>query len=351
MLYIEAILCLRGAKLPGLFAGACNLSKKVCDCVAVILYQRKIDFSIQNIDGFLKKMCKKLTFAKKCVIIKKRKGEDFMNIMDLETPLDTEKHYAPKTDNMYPFYITEYGTTKKGIPCYQLRLDSHIACIQYVISGTGVIIKDDKIYTVNAGDTFLLTEKSNQIYYSNPDNNFERIWINFKGRLATELFEIYDINNTVVFKNVDTYNILKEIQEKCMETKNADVYKKETSELFFKLVLFLSENKSNEQEIINDVEKIRLYIDLRITENIKIEDVAKEFSFSREYIIRLFKKTYGITPHKYILHSKMRIAMIMLKTKDFSIEEISEKLNFSDSHHFSAQFKKITGYTPSQYRK
>ena len=37
---------------------------------------------------------------------------------------------------------------------------------------------------MNEGDTFFLPKGSDQIYYSNPDNNFERIWINFKGKLA-----------------------------------------------------------------------------------------------------------------------------------------------------------------------
>ncbi len=39
-----------------------------------------------------------------------------MNIIDLETPLNTEKYFAPKTDNEYPFYITEYGKTLQRSP-------------------------------------------------------------------------------------------------------------------------------------------------------------------------------------------------------------------------------------------
>ena len=39
-----------------------------------------------------------------------------MNIIDLETPNNTEKHFAPQTDNKYPFYITEYGKTFRNTP-------------------------------------------------------------------------------------------------------------------------------------------------------------------------------------------------------------------------------------------
>ena len=46
-----------------------------------------------------------------------------MNIIDLETPLNTEKYFAPKTNDETPFYIPEYGKTFRGIPCYQLRME------------------------------------------------------------------------------------------------------------------------------------------------------------------------------------------------------------------------------------
>lgn len=274
-----------------------------------------------------------------------------MNVIDLETPLNTEKYAAPEADDKYPFYITEYGTTFRNTPCYQLRMDSPVACVQYVISGSGVIICNDKMYNVNAGDTFLLPEGSNQIYYSNPDNQFERIWLNFKGELSQSLIDIYKLDKTVVFRGVSTIEIIKKIQEACMTATSPGEYKRVTARGFFELIQLLAENNKEEKSEESPVENIRAYIDCRITENITISDIAEKFSFSEEHIIRIFKKIYGITPHKYILQSKIRLAMIMLKTTEISIEEISDRLGFSDSKHFSTQFKKMMNYTPSQYRK
>ena len=56
-------------------------------------------------------------------------------------------------------------------------------------------------------------------------------------------------------------------------------------------------------------------------ENIKLCNLAIHFYLTEEHIIRTFKKTYGITPHQYILQSKIRIAMIMLRSTKDSIEE------------------------------
>ena len=282
--------------------------------------------------------------------LKKRGG--YMDIINLETPSSTEKYFAPKTDDEYPFYITEYGKTFRGTPCYQIRMNSPIGCVQYVISGKGIIICNDKIYMVNAGDTFLLPQGSNQIYYSNPDNQFERIWVNFKGELARNLTNIYKIDDTVVFKNVNTFNILDEFQKQCRKTKDPLEYKNLNACFFLKLVLFLHNNKKEEDNMpVKLNEQMRLYIEHNITKNIKVAEIAKTFSLSVEHTIRIFKKIYKITPHQYILQSKMRIAMVMLKTTKYSIEEIAEKLNFSSAHHFSTQFKKFLGCKPSLYRK
>ncbi len=274
-----------------------------------------------------------------------------MNMIDLETPSSTEKHTAPQTEDQEPFFITEYGKTFKNTPCYQIRMNSHISCIQYVLSGSGILICNDHIYTASAGDTFLLPEGSDQIYYSNPNNQFERIWLNFKGSLATALIKIYKIDNTVVFKGVNTAELLEEMQQTCKALTDPTDYKNRTALLFLRLVQCLAEHPSTVCEPSDTIEQIRLYMDRHVMQSPKISEIAMKFSFSEEHILRTFKKTYGITPHQYILQSKIRIAMIMLKTTDHSIEYIADKLNFSDSHHFATQFKKLTGYKPTEYRK
>lgn len=274
-----------------------------------------------------------------------------MDIIRLETPADTEKYTAPRTDDESPFFIPEYGRTYSGTPCYQLRLESPVACIQYVLSGSGIVMCDDTLYAVRKGDTFLLPEGSSQIYYSHADNQFERIWVNFRGELARALFKIYDLKDIVVYKGTDTSHLLLEIQEVCSRAENPQEYKNRSALLFLELVQFLAAHREQKPESIPALEQLRLYINRHITRKLSLSDLAEQFSFSEEHIIRIFRKAYGITPHQYIIQSRIRLAMIMLKNTDDSVEEISEKLCFCDPHHFSAQFLKHVGYRPSRFRK
>lgn len=274
-----------------------------------------------------------------------------MDIICLDTPQTTEKYFAPKADSEEPFFIPEYGATRAGTPCYQLRLHSPVGCVQYVVSGAGILICNDKLYTVSVGDTFLLPCGSNQIYYSKPDNCFERLWFNFKGALAESLLSLYGIADTVVFRGVDTAPLLTALQARCRALSDPTAYKRETAVLFLQLVQLLSEQRGTDDAVNGAVEDMRLFIDRHLTENLRIADIARRFSFSEEHVIRLFKKNYGITPHQYILQSKLRLAMVMLKTTEDSIEEIAARLGFADARHFSTQFKRLLFYPPTRWRR
>ncbi len=273
-----------------------------------------------------------------------------MNLVELLAPEGAEI-YKVKKEHDRKFAITEYGITHRNMPCYQIRMNSPIACLQYVRYGSGIIISGDRLCRIETGDTFLLRQGIDQIYYSNPDNQFERLWINFRGELAELLFKMYEIDEIIVFKNTDTEDMLKELFSLCDSDISAEDYQEAIEQRLLQIVQLLSKNKNSTPNADTSAEKIRTYIDRNITYNISLSDIANKFSFSREYIVRMFKKNYGITPHQYMLQSKIRISMIMLKDGKKSIEEISDILCFSAPEHFSSTFYNYTGFRPSAYRK
>ncbi|MBR2339862.1 MAG: helix-turn-helix transcriptional regulator [Clostridia bacterium] len=274
-----------------------------------------------------------------------------MNIIELETPKKTEKHISPKINGTHPLTVTEYGRTYKNVPCYQIRMDSPVSCIQYVLSGEGVIVCDDGIFTVRKGDTFFLHEGENQIYYSGADNNFERVWINFNGAMGIALAGLYGLSDSKIFSGVNTRPLLEEAVDALSKITDPDVYCRECERRVFLILQFLSQYKARKAQPSSSGEKIRLYLDRNIMRSISLDEIASSFSFSREHIIRIFRKNYGITPHQYVLQSRIRIAMIMLKSGEKSIAEISDSLGFSDPHHFSHQFLRLVGVRPAVYRR
>jgi len=257
----------------------------------------------------------------------------------------------PKIDVENPFWVPQYGYSSKEIPGHEIRINSDISCIQYVISGSGVVISDKFTTRVSEGDTFLLLEGSDQNYYSDPDDPIKKIWFNFRGKLSLDIINAYGLNKSVVFRNLHTEELISQMHKVC--DSNHDNPKKCQHEMllqFVRIVQFLSDNKpTNTTTEIADF--VRYYIDAHITENLKLDEISANTNLSKEHLIRLFKNKYGITPHQYMIQCRIKIAASMLKITNLSIEQISNKLNYCDPHHFSEQFAKCMNCRPSEYRR
>lgn len=65
----------------------------------------------------------------------------------------------------------------------------------------------------------------------------------------------------------------------------------------------------------------------------------------------IFSQVQGITIQQYIINHKIEKAKELLLYNDLNLTEISQRLNYSSVAHLSNQFKKVTGLTPSYYKR
>ncbi len=69
------------------------------------------------------------------------------------------------------------------------------------------------------------------------------------------------------------------------------------------------------------------------------------------YISNLFSEVEGVTIEKYFIAQKIEKVKELLVYDELTLNEIAYKLNYSSVAHLSAQFKKVTGLTPSYFRQ
>lgn len=93
------------------------------------------------------------------------------------------------------------------------------------------------------------------------------------------------------------------------------------------------------------------YLNNNYMNNITISDIQNHCHFSPTQIRKVFKKYSGSTINTYILNLKMSCAANLLKTTDLKINQIADRLGYTDSNYFMLQFKKYYGVTPSMYRR
>ena len=81
------------------------------------------------------------------------------------------------------------------------------------------------------------------------------------------------------------------------------------------------------------------------------EYLAQKLLYDYTYLANLFSETQGITiEHFFLLHKIERVKELLIYD-ELTISEIAWKLNYSSVSHLSNQFKKMTGLTPSFFKK
>jgi AraC-like DNA-binding protein len=81
------------------------------------------------------------------------------------------------------------------------------------------------------------------------------------------------------------------------------------------------------------------------------ELIAQHLHHDYSYISKLFSEVEGITIEQYILNQKIEKVKELIMYDELSFTQIAYELGYSSVAHLSAQFKKITGLTPSQFKQ
>ncbi len=113
-------------------------------------------------------------------------------------------------------------------------------------------------------------------------------------------------------------------------------------------------------ELLNDsltklIDKIKSTIITHVhyTEERKFifsEVLSKELLKDYSVLSKLFSETEGITIEQYVIQQKIEKVKELLAYNEMNLNEIADKLNYSSVAHLSAQFKKVTGLTPTQFK-
>lgn len=81
------------------------------------------------------------------------------------------------------------------------------------------------------------------------------------------------------------------------------------------------------------------------------DEIIKEAGLSYQYVSSLFSSMEGITIEKFIIHQKIEKVKELIVYDELTLSEIANRLGYSSVQHLSNQFKKISGLSPSYFKK
>jgi AraC family transcriptional regulator len=91
-------------------------------------------------------------------------------------------------------------------------------------------------------------------------------------------------------------------------------------------------------------------IEAEAHEQLALADLAAEAATSPYHFLRTFRQLVGMTPHQFVLHTRLNRAAVRLRTSDNPVSAIAFDAGFGDLSTFNRRFRRVMGCSPGNYR-
>lgn len=89
----------------------------------------------------------------------------------------------------------------------------------------------------------------------------------------------------------------------------------------------------------------------RLDGDLALDDLAAAAGVSRYHFLRLFKNTFGVTPHHFVLDRRIEAAARLLEHTGLPLAEVAAQTGFSSQSHLGSAMQRSLGCTPAQWRR
>lgn len=98
------------------------------------------------------------------------------------------------------------------------------------------------------------------------------------------------------------------------------------------------------------VAEISEWIRVHATQPITVASIAERYGYNRDYLTRVFKRTFGMSLQEYIQSQKLNLAKAMLTGSNRTVKQIAREIGMADEKYFVRLFRKYERLTPTEYR-
>ena len=127
-------------------------------------------------------------------------------------------------------------------------------------------------------------------------------------------------------------------------------YKHECASILHRILALLYRDHAKESLSYGKIEAAVRYIEQNcLKKDFTLASAAAHCFISEVYFRRLFKERFHISPKQYVIRYRIHHAASLILTGYFSLQEIATLCGFNDPKHFSTEFKRVMGVSPSRY--
>jgi AraC-like DNA-binding protein len=180
------------------------------------------------------------------------------------------------------------------------------------------------------------------------------LWSSLSESECNAISKILLRNDTsILSKFTDGAKILKSIQNELSSQELG--YHARINHLIDELFILITRQLTRQSNPGRDFPKTFMNLEQALRQNLShqwtVEEMAALVGLGTTLFNEKVKSYSGFSPINYLINIRISEAIKLLKRQDISLTDIALDTGFYSSQHFSTTFKKLTGYTPSEFRK
>ena len=251
-------------------------------------------------------------------------------------------------------YVGHYICRKEFL-IEKRHLDNSVLLL-LTLSGEGKLFYKSREYALTKGMCMLIDARNIHEYHAVGDG-WEFKYLHFWGAMSENYISYIEDHSEPVFTlSEDELSQMIRTLDRILDMTEEAIIRDYPmiSRLIYTLIMLWLSHDNNKNSIesmgINAMSEALAYIRRNYMQSISTEDIAQAVNLSRSYMSELFKHTFGISPHEYVIQFRLSVARNMLLNTSLSITDVAEKAGFRDIFAFSRIFKREIGISPVQYR-
>ncbi len=286
------------------------------------------------------------------------KKEGFQGQKAVVIPRSVLSQKCIKNDIINKLYVTDIGYYPNALHHYIERpqgAQQHI--LIYCQTGKGTIKTKYLELQLNAGDFIIIPSKTAHSYQADKNNPWTIYWVHFAGELSSLFLKLLVNQNKnhagIIYNSEAVITLFNQIIN--LLARGYSIANLINANMcfyhFLSFFIYLTRHDAPFQN--HQVDPVDIAIDFlskKINNQVTLNEIAKAVNLSPSHFSARFKKTTGFSPIEYFNHLKIQKACQFLIFTKLRVREIALELGWDDPYYFSRLFSKVMGMAPNEYR-
>nr|WP_276926077.1 AraC family transcriptional regulator [Faecalibaculum rodentium] len=222
-------------------------------------------------------------------------------------------------------------------------------------SGSGIVTIGPDTITLGPGQGILILPGIPHSYRAVGDG-WTTAYFTFGGSLLMEVLQFLNIREYIYVDDsslpinpfiLEVMQGLDEQRPYSMEIASGQIYN-----FLMLLRVYIRKTRDDRDSAKQVIQPVAQYLEENYMKEIGASDLTEILCYSSQYITRLFKRVYSMTPTQYLQQLRIRKAKELLVSRpELSVSEICELTGFNDVSYFITQFRKSEKMTPKAFRR